>query len=69
MTNRERVLATLAHRQPDRTPYSIGFTVPAHEAMVRYTGDRDFAASEQATGERREGRGERTRGGAHRKRV
>lgn len=43
MTNRERVLATLAHRQPDRTPYSIGFTVPAYQAMVRYTGDPDFS--------------------------
>ncbi len=44
MTNRERVLATLGHRQPDKTPYSIGFTVRAHEAMVEYTGDPSFAA-------------------------
>jgi uroporphyrinogen decarboxylase len=44
MTNRERALATLGHRQPDRTPYSVEFTVPAHEAMVRYSGDPDFEA-------------------------
>lgn len=43
MTNRERVMTALEHRSPDRVPYHIEFTVPAHEAMVRYTGDPDFA--------------------------
>ena len=44
MTNRERVIASLEHRQPDRTPYCIGFTAPAHAKMVEYYGDANFAA-------------------------
>jgi len=44
MTNRERVLASLQHRQPDRTPFQIDFTQKAHARMVEYTGDPDFAA-------------------------
>ncbi len=44
MTNRERVLASLQHRQPDRIPYSLGFTHAAHCKMVEYYGDPDFAA-------------------------
>jgi uroporphyrinogen decarboxylase len=44
MTNRERVLATLQHRQPDRTPYHVTFTQKAHSAMVQHTGDPDFEA-------------------------
>lgn len=43
MTNRERVLASLQHRQPDRTPFQISFTQKAHARMVEYTGDPDFA--------------------------
>ena len=43
MTNRERVLAALAHRQPDKTPYSIGFTHFAHQKMVEFYGDPEFA--------------------------
>jgi uroporphyrinogen decarboxylase len=42
MTNRERVLATLNHEQPDVVPYNIGFTQVAHARMVEYTGDPDF---------------------------
>ena len=42
MTNRERVLASLSHRQPDRTPYNISFTEPAHAKMAEYYGDQDF---------------------------
>lgn len=42
MTNRERVLASLRHQQPDKTPYSIGFTHHAFEAMVKYYGDPKF---------------------------
>jgi len=44
MNNRERVLATLAHDQPDKTPYSIGFTQVAHTRMVEFYGDPDFAS-------------------------
>lgn len=44
MTPRERLLATLNHRQPDRTPYQISFTQKAHAAMVAYTGDEHFDA-------------------------
>ena len=42
MTNKERVLAALNHRQPDKTPYDIRFTVPAHAKMVDYFRDADF---------------------------
>jgi uroporphyrinogen decarboxylase len=45
MTARERVLASLAHRQPDRTPYHITFTAPARERMRAWYGDPDFEAS------------------------
>ncbi len=44
MTNRERVLASLRHQQPDITPYNIGFTHNAYRNMVEYTGDPDFYA-------------------------
>ena len=43
MTNRERVLAALDHRQPDRTPYNIHFTQKAHAKMVEFYADPDFA--------------------------
>ncbi|MBT3375427.1 MAG: uroporphyrinogen-III decarboxylase-like protein [Lentisphaerae bacterium] len=42
MTNRERVIASLAHQQPDKTPYQIGFTQKAMAAMVAYCGGNDF---------------------------
>ena len=44
MTNRERVLASLNHEQPDQTPYCIGFTQKAHAKMAQHYGDPDFAA-------------------------
>ncbi len=44
MTNRERVYASYAHQQPDRTPYFIGFTQKAMAAMVAYCGNDDFLA-------------------------
>jgi hypothetical protein len=34
MTNKERVYAALTHKQPDKTPYCIGFTQKAMAAMV-----------------------------------
>ncbi len=43
MTNRERVIAALRHRQPDRVPYQIGFTQRARAAMVEAYGDSVFA--------------------------
>jgi len=42
MTNKERVLASLQHRQPDKIPYHIGFTQKAHARIIEYTGDPDF---------------------------
>jgi len=42
MNNRERVLAALEHRQPDKTPYHIGFTQVAHARMAEYYGDPQF---------------------------
>ncbi|MEN6641881.1 MAG: hypothetical protein ABFE08_05490 [Armatimonadia bacterium] len=39
MTNKERVVASLEHRQPDRTPYTIGFTQKAAAAMTARYGD------------------------------
>ncbi len=44
MNNRERVLATLNHQQPDKVPYQIGFTQRAHAKMVEFYGDPDFAS-------------------------
>lgn len=42
MTSRERVIAVLRHRQPDRVPYNIAFTIPAHEKMAQFYGNPDF---------------------------
>jgi len=42
MTNRERILAAIEHRQPDRTPFQIGFTEPAYQAYAAYVGDPAF---------------------------
>jgi uroporphyrinogen decarboxylase len=44
MNNRERVLATLTHQQPDIVPYNISFTQPAHANMVEYYEDPDFVS-------------------------
>lgn len=43
MTNRERVTAALDHRQPDKTPYSIGFTAASAARMAAYYKDPFFA--------------------------
>ncbi|MFQ6097913.1 MAG: uroporphyrinogen decarboxylase family protein [Armatimonadota bacterium] len=42
MTNRERVLASFAHQEPDRVPYMIGFTQKALAATVEYCGNDEF---------------------------
>lgn len=43
MTPRERVLAAVEHRAPDRVPYQVTFTQPAYAKMVAHTGDPGFA--------------------------
>jgi uroporphyrinogen decarboxylase len=45
MPARERVVASLEHRQPDRTPYHVTFTEPAREKMKSFYGDTDFESS------------------------
>ncbi len=45
MTNRERVIESLEHRQPDKTPYCIGFTEKMHAQMAAYYGDPGFEAT------------------------
>jgi len=42
VTVRERVIASLDHRQPDRTPYHVGFTEPSRNAMASWYGDPRF---------------------------
>jgi uroporphyrinogen decarboxylase len=37
------VIAAVEHRQPDRTPFQIGFTQPAWARYVAYVGDLDAA--------------------------
>lgn len=44
MNNKQRVIDSLNHKQPDKVPYSIGFTVKAHEKMIDYFGDPDFVS-------------------------
>ena len=43
MTCKERVYMALRHEQPDRCPSHLGFTIRAHQKMVAYTGDPNFA--------------------------
>ncbi len=43
MTNKERVLTSIRHYQPDKIPYSIDFTQQAHQQMAAYYGDPNFA--------------------------
>jgi uroporphyrinogen decarboxylase len=42
MTSKERVCLSLRHMQPDRTPYSMGFTQKAFAAMKAWYGSEDF---------------------------
>ena len=48
MTNRERVIAALEHRQPDRTPYVIGFTQNARRAFIERYGESAIALIDNA---------------------
>jgi uroporphyrinogen decarboxylase len=47
VTNRERVLAALEHRQPDQVPYQVTFTQRMRARMVEATGDPHFDAGLQ----------------------
>ncbi len=42
MTNKDRVVASLNHRQPDRIPYALDFTVKARAKMVEFYSDPQF---------------------------
>ncbi len=42
MTPRQRVQASLDHRQPDATPYHVTFTEPVRNAMRQFYGRQDF---------------------------
>ncbi|HSW00370.1 MAG TPA: uroporphyrinogen decarboxylase family protein [Sedimentisphaerales bacterium] len=42
MTNRERVLAAVGHRSPDKVPYDIRFTQTARATMAAHYGDPEF---------------------------
>lgn len=42
MTSRERVLQSLAHRQPDICPWHITFTIPAREKLAAWMGTPDL---------------------------
>ncbi|MCL2404342.1 MAG: uroporphyrinogen decarboxylase [Defluviitaleaceae bacterium] len=44
MTRRERVIAALNHKKTDIVPYNIGFTQQAHDKMVKYYNDKNFAS-------------------------
>ena len=44
MNNRQRILETLAHREPDKIPYQIHFTQAAKRKMAEHFGDPDFFA-------------------------
>ncbi len=43
MSSRERVVASLGHRRPDKVPYVVSFTQKVHRVMVDYYGDPHFA--------------------------
>jgi len=45
VNNRERVIATLNHKRPDKIPYNIAFTQKAHAQMVKFYKDPDFAST------------------------
>jgi len=45
MTKRECFFESIAHRQPDKTPYNIAFTKEALERMKAYCGGSEFLAN------------------------
>lgn len=48
MNNKERVIASFNHQQPDKCPYSIGFTQKAAAAMTERYGDGVYAMLDNA---------------------
>lgn len=42
MTSKERVLAAINHRQPDRAPIQVYLTPEIHEKLVKHFGTHDF---------------------------
>jgi uroporphyrinogen decarboxylase len=42
MTPKERVMMSIAHKQPDKIPFDIGFTQKARQKMAAYMGRADF---------------------------
>jgi len=44
MTRRERVIAALSHRQPDKTPYQIDIPQDVRKNVIAYCGDDSFAS-------------------------
>jgi len=44
VNHRERVYAALTHQKPDKVPYDIGFTQPAHAKMAAFYDDPNFAS-------------------------
>ena len=42
MTERQRVINSLKHKESDIIPYEIGFTIPLKEKLVKYFGNADF---------------------------
>lgn len=42
MTQRERVICSLQHKQPDFIPYNASCTIPMHERMAEYAGTPDY---------------------------
>jgi len=42
LTNKERVVLSITHRQPDIVPFDIGFTQSARQKMAAYMGRADF---------------------------
>src|SRR3989339_29010 len=44
MNNRERVINSLNHKQPDKTPYNVSFRQKSHDAMVKFYNDSNFAS-------------------------
>lgn len=42
MTNRERIIDAIHHRQTDFIPYSVSFTQQAYDRVANYLGDMEF---------------------------
>jgi len=42
MTNRERVISAIEHRQPDKVPHNVVFTGEMLEKMIRHTGNDEY---------------------------